>query len=304
MPPSKNSLYRDRIFGDDQTPPKTRTTKTVDNMATYETEGYPFNRDALASTRLNLQHKMWVDSTGYHLHPDVYVPKDALIADIGCGTGLWAVEVAKSKPDCRVEAFDLSLAQAPPKEWCPSNVTFGQLDIFAPIPAHMQGRYDVVTVRLFICVVQSSDPMPLLRNLLSLLRPGGYLQWQETDPSSDKIILADPSASAPKLQALRAIFNTAGQSWIEDFHTRFEEASAKLVAHDRVWTKKNCLLIKQDITFLAVRECCANLRVKDAKDEQPAQLEKLAGEAEEECWKLGRGSAIHSEMVTCVVRKQ
>ena len=99
----KNALYRNRIFGYDLTPPKTRTTKTVDKMAKYDTEDYPFNRDALASIRLNLQHKMWIDSTGYHLHPDVHVPKNALIADVGCGTGIWAVEVAGARPGCQIE---------------------------------------------------------------------------------------------------------------------------------------------------------------------------------------------------------
>ena len=145
--------------------------------------------------------------------------------------------------------------------------------------------------------------MPLLQNLLKLLKPNGYLQWQETDPLSDKIIVADPSVSAPKLQALRDSFDISRHSWIPDFHTRFGEASTMLVAHEKVWTKESCLLIKQDIMFLAPREWCANLKAKDSKDERIAEMERLVGEAEEECWRLGRGSAIDSEMVTWVVRK-
>ncbi|EME39323.1 hypothetical protein DOTSEDRAFT_83111 [Dothistroma septosporum NZE10] len=272
-------------------------------MAAYRSEGYPFNRDTLASTRLNLQHKIWVDSNGYHLHPSIPALENALIADIGCGTGIWAVEVARGRTECRVEAFDLSLDQAPPKEWCPSNVTFNQLDVFAPVPAHMQGRYDVVNIRLFLCVLQSGNPMPLLHNLLELLKPGGYLQWQEYDPSTDKIVLADPSASAPKLRALRSSITTLFHSWVSSLHTRIEGISAQLVAHERIWTRKECLLIKQDTTFLAVREWIANLRAKDTREERVLELEKLVGEAEEECWKLGRGSAIDSQMVTWVVRK-
>jgi len=37
------------------------------------------------------------------------------------------------------------------------------------------GRYDVVHLRLFMCVVASGDPMPLLKNLMRLLKAGEFL---------------------------------------------------------------------------------------------------------------------------------
>ncbi|KAK4500103.1 hypothetical protein PRZ48_008289 [Zasmidium cellare] len=314
--PSHNqgSLYRDRIFGGDDTPPKQPATKPTTAMSTSSNnnEGYPFNRDALASTRLNLQHQLFINSTGYHLHSKIAVPQNALVADIGCGTGIWSMEVAKQLPvGSKVEAYDLSLAQTPPKQWWPSNVTFAQSDIFADIPADLQGRYDVVNIRLFMCVIQSLDPMPLLRNLMKLLKPGGYLQWQEYDPVTDKAICADPNASAPKLEALRAMIRgPAGDQahilekhWVPHLHTRFAEAGGALMAHEKVWTPMEYITIKQDVTFLAVREWIANMRVKDPGSEGAAKLEKMVSEVEEECWNSQRGTFADSEIVTWIVRK-
>ncbi|KAF7196618.1 N-methyltransferase tcpN [Pseudocercospora fuligena] len=135
---------------------------------------YPLNRDFLASSRLHLQHQVWISSLGYHIHPDVPLNGKTTIAEIGCGTGTWSLEVATQLPSgAKIEAFDLSLAQCPPREWWPGNVTFNKLDIFDPSPDDMIGKYDVVYIRHFICVLQSGDPMPLLSILMNLLKPGG-----------------------------------------------------------------------------------------------------------------------------------
>ena len=78
-------------------------------------------------------------------------------------------------------------------------------------PAYLVGKYDVVHIRLFISLVTNNDPRPLLDHccrLLSekaplspwklelsdrILEPGGYLQWEEFDIYSQKVISADDS---------------------------------------------------------------------------------------------------------------
>lgn len=314
MPHRHQSLYRDRIFGGEDTPPKQPSAKPEANPSNLveKEEGYPFNRDALASTRLNLQHQLWIACTGYHLHNKVVVPQNALVADIGCGTGIWSLELARQLPmGGKIEAYDLNLAQTPPKAWWPSNVTFSQMDIFADIPQHIQARYDVLNIRLFMCVVQSGDPMPLLQNLMKLLKPGGYLQWQEYDPSTDKVMCADPHTSAPKLDALRAAIrgptgnqeHILRQHWVPTLHSRFAEVGGALMAHEKVWTPNEYITVKQDVTFLAVREWIANMRAKEPGSEGATKLEQMVAEVEEECWKMQRGTFADSEMVTWVVRK-
>lgn len=135
---------------------------------------YPLQRDALGSIRLNLQHQLWLSSTKTHLHSSIPVKENSLIADIGCGTGIWSTTLSPLlPPGARIEASDISLANAPPAGFWPDNVTFQELDIFAdPLPEDLVGRYHVVHIRLFLCVISSGDPIPLLKNLMKLLKPG------------------------------------------------------------------------------------------------------------------------------------
>ena len=43
------------------------------------------------------------------------------------------------------------------------------MDAFGKIPEEMFGKFDVVHVRAFGVIVTHSDPMPLLKNLISML---------------------------------------------------------------------------------------------------------------------------------------
>ena len=187
-------------------------------------------------------------------------------------------------------------------------MTFKELDIFEPIPQELLGRYDVVHIRNFICVVQSGNPIPLLSALLKLLKPGGYLHWQEYDLQTDDVFFADPTKSAaeiaPKMKALVKSIRgpesmQAQTSWVSNLHTRFSDAGAELVAQHRYWTAKEALMMKQEVAFLSVREWCNSLRAKDPGSSQADAFEKISNDAHEECIQLGRDS----ETVTWVARK-
>lgn len=271
------------------------------------TDAYPLSRDLVASSRLYLQHHVWVTSLGYLLHPAISPKEDCLIADIGCGTGIASLEIAKQlPPGGKVEGYDLSLEQCPPRGFWPHHVTFEEFDIFQPIPDHLIGRYDVVLIRHFICVVQSGNPMPLLSALLRLLKPGGYLQWQEWDLTTNKVLIVEPATSAPKMEAFMNMGGDAvskQSAWVGTLHQRFSDAGAELVAHDRHRTAKEAMLMKQEIGFLTCREWCDRLRAEDAASVQAAQLKRLANEAFGECLSQQRGTVIDCEMVTWVARK-
>ena len=81
----------------------------------------------------------------------------------------------------QLDGLDISFNQCPPQQWLPKNVRLRNVDIFAEIPPNFVERYDVVHVRHFVCVLKGDDPTPMLYNLLRLLKPGGWLQWDEWD---------------------------------------------------------------------------------------------------------------------------
>ncbi|OAA62716.1 hypothetical protein SPI_04256 [Niveomyces insectorum RCEF 264] len=81
------------------------------------------------------------------------------VADIGTGTGVWLVDLAAHLPaDARLYA-----------------------DALQPFAPALHGQYDLVHVRLLVLALRAGDWAPLAANLLTLLRPGGWLVWEEVD---------------------------------------------------------------------------------------------------------------------------
>ena len=133
-------------------------------------------RSYAAASRLNLQHFLWKESLHFNLHPSIPIPEAAFIAEVAAGTKLLLIDVAREHPNARLDGFDIDISQAPPREWLATNITLKTWNIFDDVQEHMIGIYDVVHVRLVAIVVQESDPRPILRNLIRMLKPGGYIQ--------------------------------------------------------------------------------------------------------------------------------
>ncbi|KAJ6130525.1 hypothetical protein N7512_003305 [Penicillium capsulatum] len=101
------------------------------------------------------------------------------IADIGAGTGLWTLEVAHGFSDAQVMAYDIADTYFPAKEYWPSNLTFDHLDCLNEPPASLAGQFDVVHLRMWAIIIKENDPCPLIRHASKLLKPGGFIQWED-----------------------------------------------------------------------------------------------------------------------------
>lgn len=77
--------------------------------------------------------------------------------------------MSREHVSAQIDRFDISLDQCPPPEWLPPNISVRKLDILKPLPEELLGQYDIVHVRLFICVIRDDDPVPVLTNLLKML---------------------------------------------------------------------------------------------------------------------------------------
>jgi hypothetical protein len=128
-------------------------------------------------------------------------------------TSIWAIEVAKQHPDLQVDAFDIETSQAPHKQWLPTNVGLGEFDALATeLPSHVNGRYDVVHVRLSLCIIRNNEPQSVIKNLMMMLKPGGYIQWEAYDLLSGRIRTAVEGASSEKFHAAVHFLRTLGAS--------------------------------------------------------------------------------------------
>lgn len=175
--------------------------------------GYMLNRNHAASARLNFQHYLWKASLKFNIHPSIPKPgQEAHIADVATGTAIWLAEAAHELPNAQLDGFDIDLTQAPPKEWLPPNTQLRYWNVFDSIPDDLQGKYDIVHVRLLVLVVENSDPRPIIRNLVKMLKPGGYLQWDDLNYPGTHVKAIDKSLQTPALQELRDMVYSRGRN--------------------------------------------------------------------------------------------
>ncbi|EME47650.1 hypothetical protein DOTSEDRAFT_69567 [Dothistroma septosporum NZE10] len=167
---------------------------------------YSLPRDNIESARLENQHRQIIKNTGFVLHPRIVLPENAHIADVATGTGIWMKDVAATAPStCSFTGFDLSDAQFPPANERDGRA-FKLLNILRPVPEQLQGTFDVVHTRYLICALTSKDWPIVAQNLLKLLKPGGYLQWFESDFPQMSAIQSDPQVGREATSAMLNAF--------------------------------------------------------------------------------------------------
>jgi SAM-dependent methyltransferase len=148
--------------------------------------------------------------------------KDLKIADLACGNGVWLTdlhdELSKkniSSAVAKFDGYDINDINFPARAFLPSSVTFKKLDLFTKdLPKELLGAYDIVHIRALSSIIINNDTKPLLSVIQSMLKPGGWLQWDEgaadfiiDAPSSDK----SDTITATACQAIRSIMRAGGE---------------------------------------------------------------------------------------------
>jgi hypothetical protein len=90
------------------------------------------------------------------------------------------------KLENRYEGLDMSPAQFPPGPH--STVVFSTFNILEPVPTHMQATFDVLHLRLLVLGLPRNSWELACQNILSLLKPGGWVQWEEADFEYETLI--------------------------------------------------------------------------------------------------------------------
>ncbi|KAJ5114214.1 hypothetical protein N7456_002748 [Penicillium angulare] len=186
-------------------------------------DDYVLGRGLADSVRLDAQHLLWKMHKGYELHPLIPRTDNMKIAEIGTGTGIWLFDIARQLPSSvQLHGFDISDNQYPSKELWPKNVSLGLLNSLIDPPAHLVGQYDVVHLRMWVPNIRGNDTSALIQHVKSLLKPGGYIQWEDAD-------LVHQYVKGPKAQEferrINKIFDKAGLDfrWVSDIPDRLTE---------------------------------------------------------------------------------
>ncbi|MCJ1303443.1 hypothetical protein MMC08_006253 [Hypocenomyce scalaris] len=274
---------------------------------------YVFSRNAAASVRLYFQHWMWRYQTGYLLHPEIPLDKEGLkIADIACGTGIWLIELAKTLPAAtQLDGYDISSAQFPPKEWWPKNVNLQTLDALGAVPEELVGKYDVVHVGLLCVVVRNEDPAPVLKHLMALLKPGGYLQWDENDGGSARATPVDPAMAHPHTDRWaiqsKSWFTARGftYKWISELDKLFTKHGLQVLSYRRLpissdiakpWTDMQLMATEDILEQAIIPSCSRDGSASPSPDEWREMFQNVVGESKQ-------GMSITMDMVVVVGRK-
>ncbi|KAF5875170.1 putative umta methyltransferase family protein [Botrytis fragariae] len=81
-------------------------------------------------------------------------------------------------------------------------------DGFQDYASEFHEQYDIVHARFWLCVVNDPDARPLLRKLLSLLKPGGYLQWIEPLPlAAEEVVMQEGTVTVTASERLCNTFH-------------------------------------------------------------------------------------------------
>ncbi|KAE8374948.1 hypothetical protein BDV26DRAFT_268828 [Aspergillus bertholletiae] len=199
---------------------------------------YVFTRDFLDNNRINLQHYLWIELFGYHIHPTIPTNSPTLrIADIGTGTTVWLTDQARRLPSTvLLEGLDISFDASPPQELLPPNVTLREYNILADVPPDLQGLYDIVHIRNFSFVLMDDQIEKVIRNLYQLLKPGGYIQWGEPDVSSFRIEKSNPGNKVDAFTELIRISQAQDArlrpTWVPRLPAYFEDIGMEGVEAD------------------------------------------------------------------------
>jgi len=149
---------------------------------------YHLPNDEHEQERLDLQHHIYrvaLDGCLY-LAP---LPKERIhdVLDVGCGTGLWCIDLADELPGAQVLGIDLSPIQpdmVPPNckflvDDCNSEWVFSQ-------------RFDLIHTRAMTAGVK--DWPRLMQQAYDHLKPGGYIELQEFSI----VVHCTPDTAEPK----------------------------------------------------------------------------------------------------------
>ncbi|RUP47433.1 S-adenosyl-L-methionine-dependent methyltransferase [Jimgerdemannia flammicorona] len=103
-------------------------------------------------------------------------PSAEVIVDVGCGNGIWAMEMAQQFPGAKVYGLDVS----PPNEQQsnPKNLSYQRADMFERFQ-FTDASVDYIFMRSMGLVIKDDKWDAVLKEFLRILKPGGIIELFE-----------------------------------------------------------------------------------------------------------------------------
>ncbi|KAF4634393.1 hypothetical protein G7Y89_g3729 [Cudoniella acicularis] len=199
----------------------------------------------------------------------------------------WLLELAAQiSPQIELHGFDISSDLFPAKEYHPPNLTLQHLDAFGDLPENLKGKFDIVHIRAFTIVVKGGHPGKLLDNLVAMLKPGGYLQWDEMDSAS--FSAHAPNQLTPKTDTERLLnrfqISCAKMDlkfgWISNLSNIFEEKKLAVVESVRLPISDSLRHMSTDNFLMGLNDLgyVVSEKILGPRNEYREALNKAVGE--------------------------
>lgn len=155
-----------------EVPSDDEVTAAVERSPAMDSEHYLFPRHPAEMDRLDIQHFALRET----LQTNHLAPVEALdrVLDVGCGTGQWAYEVCHESPSGLVVGLDLVSS----KPGQPPGYRYVRGNVMQGLPFGGD-RFDYVHQRLLVSGVPLAFWPTLVRDLVRVTRPGGWVELVE-----------------------------------------------------------------------------------------------------------------------------
>ncbi|GKZ29531.1 hypothetical protein AbraIFM66950_005368 [Aspergillus brasiliensis] len=266
--------------------------------------GYGLGNGTAAAFRLNGIFYFWKETLGFNIHPTIresLQTPNLRIADVATGTAIWLIDVANELPGATtLDGLDVTLDMAPPAEWLPPNITLRQWNIYEDLPEELEGKFDLVHLRLLLPVIQNGDPSSVIQKIVRMLKPGGWIQWDDLNIREVKIFKARPELKTEALEYLSRFWNTGErQEWIGRLPQSFEQEGLERAEISRYENLKQYL--KADCEgYIVTCEETARTLARKGKVEEAKELSQIVHQASLEA---AAGAAVVATRVVCIGQK-
>ncbi|KAL6399709.1 hypothetical protein AUP68_17116 [Ilyonectria robusta] len=154
--------------------------RTIQGRTYHSDRGNAFywgSNDEAQSEAMDIIHHMWTlaQDGKLYLAP---IPSDVKkVLDVGCGTGIWAIDFADEFPGCEVVGTDISPIQP---SWVPPNLKF-EIDDCTQEWTFGPESFDYIHIRYLVGTIP--DWTELFKQAYKGLKPGCYLESFEASPT-------------------------------------------------------------------------------------------------------------------------
>ncbi|KAG0174478.1 hypothetical protein DFQ28_006453 [Apophysomyces sp. BC1034] len=169
---------------EDQTSPSHSMTSLPSHRVFHNIEAstYWLPKDEEEQERLTVQHlaikELYNGNVLTSTFDYVNLEENCRVLDVGCGSGIWAMDMAMAYPKSEFIGVDIADVRVQNIEL--DNVTFGHGNVLERLD-FPDNSFDLVHMRLFVLALREDEWPGAVREAFRLVKPGGVLHLMEYD---------------------------------------------------------------------------------------------------------------------------